>query len=203
MENRSQQYQQPHQNQTTVMSFWKQYWYVAAGIVVFVLLIVAQIFRVLTPKEVPTQQNTWNGITPGYSSLDQLVEQMGEPLSSEQSSQGTTVYYKSEFPTLPNTVVADSTGTIQFIKEYIPYDENHVLAQYVQKYGQYDLELFDEQTGGSTKAYVFLDEGLVVLAHISGNAVEQKWYFTPTTEQNFLQSWGDSLTSEEGFGEAF
>lgn len=184
-------------------SFWKEYWYVALGIFVFVALIVAQILRMLTPREVPIQENTWEGITPGYTSLEQLMEKLGEPIGSENTNLGTAVYYQSEFPAYPDTIVVDNSNTVQFIKEHIPYDENHLLSQYIEQFGQPDLELIDEQTGPSATAYVFLSKGIVIVAHANAHTVEQKWYFDPTTRENFLRSWGQNLTDEAPGPETF
>ena len=185
------------------LNFWKEYWYVGLGIIIFVVLIVSQIFRLLTPQPVPIQENSWREVTPGYSSLDQLTEKLGPPLSTEKNELGTALYYQSDFPVFPNAVVVDQSNTVQFIKEYIPYDPNHLLTQYIEQFGQPDLELIDEKTGPATRAHVFLQKGVVIIAHISGGTVEQKWYFSPTTKEAFLRSWGRDLTDQESGPEKF
>lgn len=193
--------EKPLKTKTTTLTFWKEYWYVAVGILIFVLLIISQVVRILTPTVVPIQENSWKEVTPGYSSLDQVTEKLGPPLTSEPTNLGTALYYQSDFPVYPNEVIIDQTNTVQFIKEYIVYDPNHLLSQYIEQFGQPDLELFTEETGSARQANVFLTKGLVIISHISGGTVEQKWYFTPTTKDVFMRSWGNTLTDkDEGHG---
>lgn len=191
------------QKTLTILSFWKEYWYVALGILFFLMLVIAQLFRVLTPKIIPIQQNSWQGLTPGYSRLEDVVGNLGQPLSTEDIREGTALYYQSDFPVFPDEVIVNTTNTVQFIKEFVPYNADHTLQQYTQEFGQPDLELYDQDTGYASKAYVFLQQGLVIIAHISGQTVEQKWYFVPTTQQEFLQSWGKNLTDQGNPPEEF
>lgn len=183
-------------------SFFRKYWYVSLFVFAFVLLVIAQVLRLLTPPP-PLQTNSWNGITPGRSTLSQLDQQFGLPIQTQQSQLGTVLSYQSEFPTLPHQVVVDQENTVQFIKEYIPYSPDLKIDQYIQQFGQPDLELIEPEAGEAARAYVFLSQGLVIVAHVTDGTIEQRWYFTPTTESAFLQSWGQELTDQEAGPEPF
>lgn len=183
--------------------FYREKIIVGFLIVAAAIFVVGYVLRILTPQApVPIQDNSWNGLTPGYSTLAQVQEKLGQPLTSQQTNLGTELAYTSKFPALPNQVVVGSENKVSFVKEHIVYDETHTLATYTEKLGEPDLVLYGEELADSVKAYVFLDEGLVIVAHIANNAVEQKWYFAPTTQETFLATWGQTLTTEEHGPEA-
>lgn len=177
-------------------SFFHQYWYVLLLFFAFIVIAISTIIRIMTPAEIPIQDNSWGGITPGYSTIDQVVAQLGEPIDQENTVDGKRNYFKSDYPTLPNQVVSNSEGIVKFIKRYVSYDTEHTINQYVNKYGSADLELIDQETGDSFNAYVFLDQGIVVIAHIFDGTVNQIWYFEPTSKESFLSSWGNNLNDQ-------
>ncbi len=176
--------------------FFVSHWFVILLILSFIITLVSIIVRSMLPENVPINDNTWNNITPGFSSYSQLVEKMGPPLESVETEDGFELKYQSDFLAIPNEVVTDKEGKVQFIKEYLIYDETHLLKQYTDKYGQPDLILNDPQSGPAVEANVFLQAGLVIMAHVNDGSVEQKWYFSPTNRQVFLNSWGEQLSDE-------
>lgn len=182
----------PPENQKKPNNNWLIAFFAIAGVV----LIISYAINVIVPKTVPIQENSWGEITPGYSTTDQVIKKLGQPKKVVQTPQGTELSFESSFPAIPNKVIADRAGKIVFIKEFLLYDENHLLEQYVEKYGQPGLVLNDLE-GGSLKAHVFLKQGLVIMAHIADNSVQEKWYFPPTTQDIFLKSWGSGLSTEE------
>jgi hypothetical protein len=186
-------------------SFLREYWYVWFLAGMFILFAIAQVLRSLTPPPPPPDQaNTWQGITPGVSKIDQIQQKLGQPIGVEETTDGSKLSYTSHYPSIPNQVVVDKTGTVSFIREQISYDPNHNLQTYLTQYGQPDLQLFYDTLGDGTRANVFLDEGVVIMTHPQNSAVLEKWYFTPTTQELFMQSWGTSLSAEyevEQFGQ--
>lgn len=179
------------------VDFFVSHWFVTLIVLAFVLTIVSLIIRSLLPKTVPIKENSWNGITPGYSGYAQLLEKMGPPLETTETAEGFELKYQSDFLALPNQVVTSKEGTVQFIHEYLKYDPGHVLKTYVEQYGKPDLVLNDPRSGPALQAHVFLKYGVVIIAHVKDGSVEQKWYFSPTDQDTFLKSWGENL-SEAG-----
>lgn len=179
------------------LDFFINHWFVILIIASFIITLVSLIIRSLLPKTTIIGENSWNEITPGHSDYAQLVEKLGPPLETIETEDGFNLKYQSDFLAIPNQVVTDKQGTIEFIREYLKYDPNHLLSEYTDKYGQPDLVLNDHQSGHALKAYAFLRQGILIVAHIKDGSVEQKWYFTPTDSQTFLKSWGENLTDEE------
>ncbi|MDH5533664.1 MAG: hypothetical protein OEX81_04530 [Candidatus Pacebacteria bacterium] len=175
----------------------KENWFIVFIISSFVIVTISLIIQSIITQQIPIQENTWNGVTPGYSKYKDLVENMGIPIDKVETETGFDIKYQSDFLALPHEVVTDKEGTVSFIKEYLLYDPTHLLSQYVEDFGEPEIVLFDDQSGTAFKAHVFLDEGLVIIAHIKDGSVEQKWYFEPVSKEIFLKSWGKTL-SEKG-----
>jgi hypothetical protein len=157
------------------------------------LLIVSAILRVLTP-DITTAENTWQEITPGKNSIIDVEKKLGSPIGVTQYSEYSVLQYDSPFPTMPHEVAIDKNNLVIFIKEYLTYDENHKIDQYLDQYQETDLDLYAPMISEAVKAHVFLEEGLVIIAHMQNGAVEQKWYFIPTDKEVFIKSWEKELT---------
>jgi hypothetical protein len=181
----------------TLGRWLKEYWYVSLLVIAFIGFTISFILRSITPPLPPDSPNQWQGLAPGYSRLQDATTKLGEPVSQRQTPFGTEVGYKSTFPAIPHIVVVDSQNKVRFIKEFTTYDQAHTLKNYTDQFENFDLELFLKNNREPVKAYVFLEEGLVIVAHLNGGFVEQKWYFEPTDQETFLKSWGTSLSGEE------
>ena len=166
------------------------------------ILLFSTILRLLTPNTAITE-NTWRELTPGESLASDVQKKLGEPNAVSTYSNYSVLKYDSSFPTMPHEIAIDKNNRIIFIKEYLAYDENHKLNQYVEKYGQIDLSLYAPMISEAVKAHIFLKEGLVIIAHLQNDAVEQKWYFVPTDQKTFVKSWEKELTKIQKGPEKF
>jgi hypothetical protein len=179
--------------------------FVLVGIFFAVVVLISTIFRLITPKPIPSSEfNAWGGsITPGFSSVQDAAAIFGEPLDSSNTELGTKVTFTSPYPDLPHEVIATENGTILFVREHLPpyYEKN--VSDYISAIGMPDLILKDQDSKMSLDANVFLQAGIVILSHVSDGTVEQKWYFVPTTKELFLASWGKNMTYETAGPELF
>lgn len=179
------------------LPLWREYWYVVAMAIAFIVLLLSYIIRLVIPARAPDNQaNTWNGVTPGYSSLQDAISKFGEPTGTKQTANGTATVFEAFDYSAPHEVITDQSGTITFMKEYLPYDPENILQSYIEQYGQPDLSLYNHTGNPGNLNHVFLKEGLVVVAHEEENVVFERWYFEPTDQATFLQSWGQSLEEE-------
>lgn len=172
-------------------------WFTLLLVASAIITVISVIIKSLIPEVTIIKDNSWNEITPGFSSYEQLIEKMGPPIETIETEDGFNLKYQSDFLAIPNQVVTSKEGTVQFVREFLKYDPNHLLEQYTKKYGQPDLVLSDPQSGPAVKANVFLEQGVLIMAHVKDGSVEQKWYFSPTTSEIFLQSWGETLSKED------
>lgn len=166
------------------------------------LLLASAVLQVLTPDVIVTG-NAWQELTPGKSSINDVQKKLGEPKNIARYRSYSVLEYDSPFPTMPHEVAIDKNNQVIFIKEYLVYDKSHKLSQYLDKYGQADLNLYAPMISGAVKAHVFLKEGLVIIAHLQDESVEQKWYFIPTNQETFVKSWEKELTKIQKGPEKF
>ncbi len=177
----------------------KKNWLTIFIVLAVILFVTADILQVITPRVAKpgNQPNTWKSITPNYSKISDVYKAFGQPLETKKIDQGTQLSYKSVFPALPNQVVVDPQEKVSFMKEQTLHVDGGNISNYTTKYGKADLVMFDAETGPGDRAYVFLSKGLVIVAHVGDGSVEQRWYFTPTNQDNFLKIWGTHLSFNE------
>lgn len=173
-------------------------------IVTSVIIIISSItFNIATKEVVPTQVNTLKSATPGFEFTQNIKNNFGTPLEVKKTELGTEYNYKSEFPTHNTKVVVSEDNIVLFTSERLSYNPEHLLASYTSEFGNPQLILDYYKISESVKANVFLNAGVVIFAHIKDGSVEAIWRFVPTTEENFMNSWGKELTTEEHGPEAF
>ncbi len=173
----------------------KKNWVLPAIAISAVLLLIITFIRLFTPEtQPPLQENSWNGVTPGYSFTQKVSEELGEPISVNMVGNAKEVSYKSVFPSKPNTILVSDNGIVEFIKEHVTYDSKHTVENYLPKLGQPDFVLFAPEISIGVQAHVFLSKGVVLIAHSKDNSVEQKWYFAPTNKDSFMFTWGKELS---------
>lgn len=176
-------------------------WPLILGVAAFSFLAIAFLIRTFTPTttNIPQQDNTISGITPGYSTDTDVTKKFGNPLDTRQTARGTTRFYQSQYPEIPHEVAYSSSGKVAFIKEQLSYENPPTVTSYIERYGQPDLELFYELGGNASRAYVFLKVGIVAIANINTKTLQERWSFEPTDEKTFREKWGQELTtSPEG-----
>lgn len=177
----------------------KKHWYLTMVAGVIVALALTYLFQLLTPETPPTQ-NSFANIQPGQNFNNTTLPNYGDPISSYTTDEGEQVYlYTSDVPIHPHEVHVSENRKVVLIKEFYTFDETNTLEKFVENYGEPDLVLYDSLSPDSVRAHVFLDAGIVAVAHVDGGIVEQQWYFTPSDSETFITGPGKDL-SEYGHG---
>ena len=174
--------------------------------VLAVLLVIASAVQQFIPiEEPPVQENTWQGLTPGFKLTPKLLEELGKPLEVENlpAEKQHLTYSSEHFAAYHNEILVNKEGIVEFIQIPAKFDENNTLSNYITLYGEPDFELFAPQVNENVKAHVFLDEGLVIVANISNKVINQTWHFEPTDTETFMLNWGRQLSTEATQPEAF
>ena len=131
-------------------------------------------------------------IKPGEKLSAKLKDQL--PITRVDKKQGTTLFnLRSDFSAKDNLVIVNQDDEVIFTKTHFVYNPNHLVKQYVDEYGEPDLVLEAPQISDAVEAHVFLNDGLLVIAHKQDGSVEQVWRFKPTSRELFLASWGKEL----------
>lgn len=196
-------------NQHSLVTFWhwiNHHWLITLLTIASVGLIVATILRFFTSTTTTNIQGgqAWNNITPGVSRIQDL-QALGEPQAVQETGVGRKFSFTSNYPAIPNIVLTNPEGVVQLIKEQVVYNEKNTVDAFTAQYGDPSMTLFAPEFDQHVQAFVFLDRGLVLIADQDSKIIEEKWYFTPTDQENFLNTWGVSLSAEtpppERFGE--
>ena len=175
-------------------------------VVLAVLFVVFSIIQQFVPiYQPPVQENSWKNITPGYPITEKLAAELGPPVevTNLPGEKKRVSYQSSDFKSYYNEVYLDSDNTVEFVKVPLAYNESRTLTEYTSLYGDPDFSLYNSELGFGIKAFVFLDEGVAVIANEKTLVLEGLWYFEPATKEDFLSSWGRDLTPQASYPEAF
>lgn len=170
--------------------------------------------RLLTPTPspqpspiYPSHLTTYPDIIPGSTHIDQLTAKYGQPLPDSSPYVATTSSQSHYFPSpvdhLPTEVITSPNGTITIIKEkYTPETTHGNIKQYLDYYGPPDLELFGPWYRSGHTSYVWLKQGLIVIANprLNSSNIMQIWRTTPLTETDFFNRFGDQFFTTEPTG---
>lgn len=200
-------YQNPayEESKLPTKSRYKKFVWIFLGILAVLLVIAATVQQFIPIEEPPVQENTWQGLTPGFKLTPKLSETLGSPVKVKNlPAEKQQLSYKSEhFAAYYNEVYVDKEGVVEFIVVPSKYEETNTISNYITLYGQPDIELFAPHISTNSKAHVFLDEGIVVITKSTSLIVTEVWYFEPTDRETFLSTWGEELSPESSHPEAF
>jgi len=170
----------------------KRYWYFAVlGFLVVVLGVSKILFKTTAPIIIP--ENSWQGITPGTTTTEDLKKQLGEPLKTTQINGKNVYLYPSDTENWENEVTVTDEQKVETIKRYFPSKEENYTS-FINQYGPYDYEFFGPSYQAGFSVFVFLNKGVVVVANKESDLVLEVWYFQPTTLEEFLSLLGKDLS---------
>jgi hypothetical protein len=179
-------------NINSVIIFLKERRYLV--VLLFIALLLAIITTFLTKKPVTGPVGlSWQGIIPGKTSERELLQKLGNPLSQQVEEHKKIFSFSSENQYRPNEVITLDSKVV-FIKQPVVYPQEGEFEKYLQQFGQPDKVLFGPHSDAFFDAYIFLKQGLVLMANKNDGTIIEKWYFKPTSLENFLQAWGQELS---------
>jgi hypothetical protein len=137
-------------------------------------------------------------VTPGTTRFDSVSGIFGDMISEQRTRTGRIYEFDWRGRYQPITVIVDNNGFIQYIRT----------PQFGSSYGDLDNHIRERGLGDpdlewylhnqfNMKAYVYLNEGIVFEAEEYNREVITIRYFTPTTREEFLRTWGSDLQSEQ------
>lgn len=162
------------------------------------ILVVLRVF--VAPPEKPQGPPvgpSWKGVVPGQTQEPELKNSLGEPENVSRGGTQTIFSFKSASGP-PDRVILEN-NTVGIIKTH--YFEGRSLDSFLEEYGKPDGEFWGEYNTVGFKTYVFLKNGIALVANPNGGVVVQIWYFKPTAMVEFLSRWGQELSTE--FKEVF
>lgn len=179
-----------------IFAFIKSHWLlILLAMIAFLLLGIYLLLPSIAPKPAPSPSpQTWNGITPNLTNVNELVSLLGEPTGKRQEGQSAVFSYPTQSESLSNEVFV-SNNVVGLIKEQI-IDDTKGLAYYKETFGEPEATFYGPYAQSGFLLYVFASKGIAVLAHQYEGLVFEVWRFSPMTVGEFKALWGQGLSSE-------
>jgi hypothetical protein len=152
-----------------------------------------------TPTLVPTPYpSLYRGLVPGVSTEQNVIDLLGSPLTTKTGTNASTLEYSSKITGQPIRVDVTKTGTVYRV--YEPVDTTVLYQNVTAGMGKPDLVLYGPLERSGFRFFVFLDNGVALLANPQTQEVKERLYFQPTNQDVFLRSIapGMSLKSTQG-----
>ena len=146
----------------------------ALVLVIMITVVLQQKQRVLYP---------WNGVIPGKTSIADLEKTLGQPVGTKQQGDQVVYGFKSDYPSFPHEVVTNNTGTVSFVREWIPTENPKKIADYLKELGPPQLITTSLDEGYTI--YAFPSRGIAFNAHTVTGTLFHIWHFSPTTVDQF------------------
>ena len=154
-----------------------------------------------------TNQIVWEqaglNIVPGQTKY-QDIEDTFTGYEGRRSTRSAVVYrYTSIEGQYDETEVGvDNNGIVKYLDLKIHPFKKVDLSVYETKYGLGNPDIIKEiKEIDGTKAYVYLEKGLILYIRVSDNKVRNEIYFIPMPENEFNVFWGYKLTENHDLEE--
>lgn len=182
-----------------IISFFKKHWlFVVLAALAFALLGIFLFAQErggeVTPSPTPISQSpSWNGITPGQTSQEEVTQKLGQPTQTRVENSNTVFLYPSESKIRNNEVFFTGT-TASLIKEQVT-SSGVTLSSYLDTYGAPDALLYGPHATAGFALHVFSSRGVAALANPTDGTVLEVWYFTPMGFEQFQGLWGQGFST--------
>jgi hypothetical protein len=167
--------------------------------------IVYVVFNVFSSKKtsLPTQNRETSNvpvdlskILPGTTTRQEVVGNLGEPNKTTKTANSETLYYNSTGKTRDSQITIEN-GIVVLVKEMVSYLDPKKASDVSKPYGVAIYSLFGPDSAGGNKLYVYPDKGVAYLGDPKFDTLEEIWYFTPTSIENFMQKWASNYSETE------
>lgn len=177
--------------------FIGRYWLIimlafAATVIIFAKIFLTKPKSEVVPIPSPSPVS-WNQVTPGFSTPEQVKQILGDPESVLPHETGVRFLYPRQGGGPEHEVIIGETSVL-FIKDRVLGEGN--ISSFKQKYGTPEAEYFGEHAGAGFKTYLWTTKGVSVIASLNSGLIFEAWYFEPQQLSDFLKTWGKNLKLE-------
>ena len=126
------------------------------------------------------------GFTPGKTTAEDVEDKLGKPESVDQVGDLIKHKYSTKSEDYKDTINIEG-GVVASTQENIFDDAYGFLTDYVEKYGEPDLILYDK-SDENIKWNIFLDQGLGVATFLNESNIAKILEFIPQEKTAFLEN---------------
>ena len=163
-----------------------------------VTILVAAMLACNLPNPKPTSEIVfYQGITLGQSNKTDVLALLGDPTRTEQDGANEILLYPSPHPRLFNTIVFQDQVVV--LIDMIMGDEDALAFSAIKAlYGEPVHIAYTNYLQGSM-VYIYPDKGRAFIADENADIVFTKQCFLPMSLEDYLNTWGKDLPSEDPF----
>jgi hypothetical protein len=166
--------------------------------IVFIVALVSKNNSLPQPTTSASITASWNGLTPGVSSQEDVTNKLGKPKVVD----GNTFSFNSQNPNNDNQVVFEK-GTANFFKEYVVPSEKRTSDEITSKYGVAQNILYGPDSVNGFYLFVYPSNGIAYIGSPNTKDVLEIWYFKPTTIDDFINQWGSGYSQQQQSGAGY
>ena len=160
-----------------------------AGLSLFIAAIIA--ISIYPKKQL--EKFSWNGLTPGVSTIDDVNRQLGNPTETIVDGDNTLLKYKSKNNEFRKDTAVINNNNLVVVKEEVIGKEKGNLKDYTKRYGQANFSGYGDYYEAGFTTYVFSNVGLAVIASPVDGTILQLWHFKPMMIEEFKSTIGKNI----------
>lgn len=159
---------------------------------VLIIFIIANVVNmqkhaVPTTTPAPGQTLTYQGLTPGVATKEDVVSALGSPINTEADNGFEVLDFESDVADRPHQAYIDNEKLVLF-KETIKWSKNIYDVQKVLGTPKYSL--YTSDVPGSFEIYIYPNNGVAYIGHPKTTTITDIWYFVPMSFDDFKNTWG-------------
>jgi hypothetical protein len=154
---------------------------------------------VVQPSPSPAA-SSFRGIVPGTSLDADVIAVLGKPIRKDTAGdQASSLIYASGIEKRPLNIDVGASGVVARIIE--PFSSTSQFSRMSVGLGGPDLTLFGLFEKQGFRLFVYLTRGIALLANPTTDALKERWYFQPTSPDDFLRNIAPGLTTQNTEGQ--
>lgn len=185
-------------NMNKIITFFKKYKYIFIIIVILTILILFKNKEVNINNTSPSNLDnvaTYKNLTPGYSSKEEILTNLGTALNAKIEENKETYEYLSSNPNF-NTEVVILDNKLSYIKVVYTIKDNIKYENFISKYGNPEKVLYGPDYSVGYILNTFPKKGVAFISHQKSHNIREVWYFIPTTLEIFIKNFAPGYSNK-------
>lgn len=137
------------------------------------------------------------GVIPGKTTRDEVINNLGEPVTSQMEEGMEALEYPSAHELMPNVVLIKD-GVVVLTGTALSVADNVTVSGIIAKYGEPDKKTYSLYAQW-TLTYIYPNRGLALIVDEAQDIVFFEQCFIPMSVEEYMQTWGKDLPLEDPY----
>lgn len=159
-------------------------------ILLFFIVILTRKDKGSTPTPLPINNDvaTYNELTPGTSSKEEVLSRMGTAIKAKLDGNMETYEYLSSNPNF-NSEVIIIDNRLSYLKVVYTNKDNKYKEDFVSLYGNPENILYGPDYSVGYTLNTYPSKGIAFISHTNSFRVSEVWYFKPVLLEDFMSNY--------------